>query len=43
MKAMLKKWLPKVAVVVVGVIAAQEILPAYARARAAALKTVKGA
>jgi hypothetical protein len=43
MKKFVMNWLPKLAVVVVGVIVAQEVLPAYAKARAAALKTVKGA
>jgi|GEM_PF-6637947 len=43
MKKFVMDWLPRLAVVVVGVIVAQEVLPTYAKARAAALKTVKGA
>jgi hypothetical protein len=43
MKKMIKYWLPKVAVVVVGLIAAQEILPYYNQAKEKIKTAVKGA
>ena len=43
MKAMLKKWLPKVAVVVAGVIVATELAPAYMQLREKIKSATKGA
>jgi hypothetical protein len=43
MKAMLKKWLPKVAVVVAGIIVAKELMPYYETGKAKIKETVKGA
>lgn len=43
MKKMLMKWLPKIAVVVIGMIVWTEVAGLYVKARAAVLKTAKGA